>query len=835
MLHPKIFLLSLFVLLSAGFLCAQQTLTGTVTDEKNNPIPFARVYVKNSADLRVEANVHGVYEMRLFEGEYFLVFTATGYEDREAYVTISKGGALRDIQLFPADVKALDNVVVSAQKSNPGRDIMLQVVKIRDRINPWNYPHTVDVYIKASEKITPTGKGKKNKQEAADADGNKLPSDTPADPFEAEKQKELDKVKGMNLVEIQLQRNFAPPGQVREYRNAYTKRGTDQRLYYTTTVKSNFNFFQNLMHLDDLHQSPVSSPISGPGIMSYKYRLEDQYLENGQLIDKIRIIPRNIATTTLSGYIYVIDSLWLVQKLELTMQKGNLLAYDYFTIQQTFDHPGDTMCVLTSQTLIYGNKFQDEISECRTAATFSNYVFNPQFSNKFFGNELSETRQEAYTRDSTFWSSTRTVELSSEEKRYILLKDSIRDRLNRVEYLDSIDKVFNKVTFWKVAWFGVDHRNRERKTQWGIQSVAGSVQPIYIAGPRISPGFNFFKKWEDQRSFDFASDISIGLLNSDVKGSLWGRYLYDPFHFGTIGASFSHDFDVIRSYDAITQIYKRDNFIQTTELSVSHDREYLNGLYINPSFSFSERRDVTQYEFVTLLDSVLANNSPTKFQSYQAAIFSVTVSYVPGQKFMREPNRKVVLGSKWPTFYMFYEKGIPKLFGSDVNHDYLLLGIRQTFKIGTLGTSNYNLMSGKFLNAKQLKDADFKYQRRSDPIWFSNPLYSFQDQDSSLPSRKIYYEGHFIHHENGALLNKIPFMKKTGIGLVVGVGALYVKEYNWQHYEALAGLERNFKIFKQRLRIGVYGVLSDGNHIAPTTTWKVSFAFLNYRNMKWNF
>lgn len=78
-------------------------------------------------------------------------------------------------------------------------------------------------------------------------------------------------------------------------------------------------------------------------------------------------------------------------------------------------------------------------------------------------------------------------------------------------------------------------------------------------------------------------------------------------------------------------------------------------------------------------------------------------------------------------------------------------------------------------------------------------------------------------------------MKKTGIGLVMGVGALYVKEYDWEHYELFAGLERNFKFSKRRLRIGVYGVVSDGNQIKPTTSWKVSFALMDDRNMKWNF
>lgn len=822
-----LFLLFLLLCFSGN---TQRLLTGTITDESNNPIPFARVYVKNSTDLRVQADVNGVYEMRLLEGEYFLVFSASGYADRESYIVINPTDTKRDIQLFPLKVEELEGVDIVTKRTNPGRDIMMKVVAKRDQINPWNYPHSVDVYIKASEKITRTGKDKKNKNEDETSSGKEI-----EDPFEAEKKKQLQLANDMNLVEVQIQRNFAPPNKVKEFRNAYTLRGSDKQLYYTTTAKSNFNFFQNLMHLDDLHQSPVSSPISSPGILSYKYRLEAQYEEDGRKIHKIKILPRNTATTTLSGYIYVIDSVWLVQKLELTMEKGNLLRYDYFKIEQTFSQPGDTMCVMTDQTLTYGTKFKDEISACKTEASFSNYIFNPQFSKKFFGNEVAITTEEAYERDTSFWASTRKNQLTEEEQKYIVLKDSLRDRMNRKEYLDSIDAVFNKVTFWKVVWFGIDHRNREKQTQWTINSIAASARPIYIAGPRAAPGFSYFKKWKDQRALDTYTELSYGFKNQDIKGRTWWRYRYDPFHLGTIGASFSHDFDAIRSYDAISQIFKRENFIEATSLEVFYDYEIFNGFYINPQFNFTERRSLDGYKFVTVLDSVLNNTEPTKFQSYQAAIAEITISYVPGQKYMREPHRKVVLGSRWPTLYMYYEKGIPKIFGSDVNHDYLLLGVMQTFKIATLGTSSYHLKGGAFLNSRMLKDADMKYNRRSDPFWFSNPLYSFQGLDTLLPTKRLILEGHFIHHDNGAIINKIPFMKKTGIGLVFGAGALYVTEYKYQHYEILAGLERNFKFSKRRLRIGLYGVLSDGNHIKPTPGWKISFAVLDDRSMKWNF
>ncbi len=816
----------------------QQLIHGKVLDEEGIAIPFAKLYVKDQADLRTMADVDGYYEMRLFPGEYYMVITSTGYEQLESYVAIDDSTITRDFQLNPVTIQEIEGVSVATKKSNPGREIMLKVVQKRDSINPWNYPHSVNAYIRATEKIerkeNKDGKTKKKKkkreEELEEIDPNGI-----EDPF-AEKRKADEKLaNGMNLVEVDLTRHFGGKNKVKEIRNGYEKRGSKYtHLYYTTTVKSNFNFFQNLLHLDDLHQTPVASPISGPGILSYKYRLEEQYEEGGYKINKIRIIPRNIATTTLSGHIYVIDSLWLVQKLDLTMEKGNLLIYDHFSISQEYEHPGDSICVLTNQVLNYGVKYKNETSEGSTVATFNDYDFNPQFPPKYFNNELAVTEQEAYDKDSTFWQSKRTEQLTPEEQKYIAVKDSIEEYRNRKEYLDSIDADFNKVTALKVLWWGVDHRNRAKKTQWTINSLAAMLRPLYIAGPRLAPGFSYFKKWEDERTLDSYSEVSIGILNWDPKIDTWWKYRYDPFHFGTVNLSFSHSFDVIRGFDAITQIYKRDNFIEVTELSLGHDYEVANGLYVDVSFNMSERRSLEGYRFWDT-DEFLPNNDPTEFETYQAFIGDVTISYTPNQKYMREPSRKVVLGSRWPTFYMYYEKGMPNIFGSDVDHDYIMFGINQTFKIGTLGTSSYHLKTGTFLNSRALQDADQKFQRRSDPIWFSNPLYSFQGLDSTLPTQRIYYEAHFVHHDNGAILNKIPFMKKTRIGLVVGAGYLYVPEHNWHHYEALVGLERNFKFSKRRLRIGIYGVLSGGNQITPTPTWKVSFAILDRRNMKWNF
>lgn len=820
----KIIFQLLFSCLLINHVQSQLLVSGNVTDEKKLSIPYATIYAKNNADLRTITDINGYYEMRLFPGEYFLIFSAEGYEDRESYVMISEKPIQRNIQLFPQKINEIQEIKVTTKKSNPGRDILLKVIEKREKISPWSIPHKVDVYIKASEQVTYKDKNKEKSKDVSGID----------DPFELEKKK-LDSIDNRNFVEVQINRSFAPPNNVKEERTGYNKRGNDRNLYYLSTVKSNFNFFQNLIHLDDLHQTPITSPISVPGILSYRYRLEAKYEENGQTISRIKILPRNSSTSTLEGYIWVIDSLWMIQKIELSLNKGNLLVFDYFKIKQTYINQGDSLCVLSQQDLDYGVKFKDQSSKCYTKANFSSYQFNSSFTKKYFGNELAVTTQEAYEKDSSFWNASRKIEFTPEEKAFVLAKDSIRDAHNRTEYLDSVDRVFNKLTFWKVVWFGIDHRNRAKKTQWTISSLAGVSRPLYIAGPRIAPSFFYFKKWKDERALDSYTELSMGFLNADLKGKTWWRYRFDPFHFGTVNFSLENDFDVIRPYDAITQIYQRDNFIEKTALKVGGIYELFNGFYTELQTEFSNRRSINGYKFFTELDNTFPNKEPLVFNPYNAFLAELTLSYTPKQKYLREPYRKVLLGSKFPTFYAKYERGIPYFLGSVIDHEYARIGMIQTLKIGTLGTTSYHLTASKFLSSRNLQWADFKFQRRSDPIWFSNPLYSFQGLDTLLPSKDLFAEFHFIHHDNGALMNKIPFMKKTGISIAIGGGAMFVKEFQWQHYELFGGLERNFKFSKRRLRIGFYATIADGNKIDPSISYKFSFAILDDRDMKWNF
>jgi hypothetical protein len=262
----------------------------------------------------------------------------------------------------------------------------------------------------------------------------------------------------------------------------------------------------------------------------------------------------------------------------------------------------------------------------------------------------------------------------------------------------------------------------------------------------------------------------------------------------------------------------------------------LNGLYVSTDLAFNNRQSVSDYDATSIINEIIDEDDPIQFENYQAVITSTKLSYTPEQKFMTEPNRKVVLGSRYPTFNFIHTKGWDKIFTSDIDFDYLEFSIEQNLRLGTLGNSNYTIKTGKFINTRDLRYVDFKRFRQSDPYLYSDPLNSFQLLDTSMTATDIFIEGHYIHHFNGAMINNIPLIKKTKLRTVAGAGFMWVKETSFRHEEIFGGVERVFKLgARRRLRIGVYGVLSQSNFSAPKADWKISFDIIDTWKREWSY
>lgn len=68
------------------------------------------------------------------------------------------------------------------------------------------------------------------------------------------------------------------------------------------------------------------------------------------------------------------------------------------------------------------------------------------------------------------------------------------------------------------------------------------------------------------------------------------------------------------------------------------------------------------------------------------------------QKYIDRPDMNYILGSKYPTFFVNYSKGIADIFDSDVDYDKLEGGVEDDIRLGMLGTLSYYGVYGKFLN-----------------------------------------------------------------------------------------------------------------------------------------
>ena len=427
--------------------------------------------------------------------------------------------------------------------------------------------------------------------------------------------------------------------------------------------------------------------------------------------------------------------------------------------------------------------------------------------------------------------------MTQKETKLVLYKDSLETIYNSDEYKDSIQADFNKIELVEVFWEGIGWQNHRKKQSIFITSLPQMINFDIIGGFRLGPWFQYFRRFEDGKSYRTSNSFSIGQINKDLIGRTWHNFRYDPFHLADINFVFSRSYPTFNPNDAILNYFKTINYYQRTNVGIGHRREFINGLYLFTGADWQNRSDITHLKQFTGLEQVIEVGDPIVFDAYNAFITDIQLSYTPFQKYSREPDRKIVLGSKWPTFEFQYKKGWEGILGSAVDFDYVQFEIFQDLILGVFGNSKYSLKVGDFTNTKELPFLDIKRFRESDPWLFAPaPLEYFQVLDTSLVTTSPFIEFHHIHHFNGALVNNIPLIKKTRIGVVAGGGFLFETGNDYRHQEIYLGMERVFKLGpRRRLRLGVYGVLGESNYTPVTTSYKFSIDIIDTWKKDWSF
>lgn len=838
--------ITLFLFFTCFFSFAQyKFVRGFVYNENNEAVPFASVQVFNadvSADAEMEygvsSQIDGKYELKLDNGYYSLVFSAIGYETKKIELTIQNKDQIQNIYLTEKAIE-LEEVTIKRKRRDPAYEIIRKAIDKKDQnqfsfntsesniyikgvMRPMNKTELKEVYskfalrlekdsIKRAEREEKEKNRKRwissifSKKDSSNIDSTVRDS-IPQPTFSMRKEDQ------MCFAEVFAKRYYEAGKDVKEIRDGFKTAGNYWNLFYLTTAEGNFDFYDNLIHVEILSDYPVVSPLSKGSSIPYKFKLIKSYAEDGKYIHHIQVTPRRKQTALFEGEIHILDRSFAIYKVDLKLSNYALNFYDKFQVQQNYKLLNDRIWVVDRQEFTYFLRESKQVGN--TTIHYSDYEFNKSYGKKFFNNALLITTQEAIDKGSSYWESIRPEPLTKDEMKVIAYRDSIYQVTHSKAYLDSLDSVNN--TFKPINFLeNFQYFNRDKRIMYYFPTVPDIFNPGSIIGPggyRNGLYFGAEKTFDSERWVYVDGDVSYGHKNEDWTYNFSYSHLINAIKPTYLYAQYAKEYSLINStFGMSLEQASIANYYQDEGAYIGGQREITNGFFVTGGFSFSEISSISHMESYDWIDEVFNTITPLDFDPFTQFVTSISLLYRPKQKYYMEPKRKVILGSKWPQFFASLDQGTSGIAESRFNYSKLAFGFTQTITTGIMGESRYSFdLSKSYGEASEIFLARKSFIA-SDRYFLQHPLNAYSLLDTTVFTRDWTIEAHYVHHFNGALLNQIPLLKKLRLKTDIGSSILYTKEQDLFHFEAFAGISREYKLFGQRSKIGIYPVFKLGN------------------------
>lgn len=778
-------------------------LKGKITDTKGEPLPFATVFIKGTAN-GTSANADAVYQLQLAPGTYKVQCQYMGFSQATFDVTINGNEIVNHDFKLKEQTLELKDVVIKANAEDPAYAIIRKAIARRkfhlDQVRSFQ----TSVYLKG---VLRNRKMENKMFGVSVSDGDKK---------EMSSEMGLDSAgKGVMYLVEELADYYAKGNEQRTVIRSVRVSGNPNGMGMSQMPTVVTFYENNVEPMSGVSPRGFISPISDNAIFYYRYKYEGEFMENGYRINKIKVMPRRDYEPLLTGTIYIVEDEWAIHSLKLfATKKANLEMLDTLLVEQTHLPLKPDTWVIKSQVLYPTIGFFGLDISGHFITAYNNQKVNEPIPDSIFntGKVTSTYLKDANKKDTAYWADARLIPLEADEGRNYEFKDSVNTVTGSPQYRDSMRRLANKFELMDLVVGGYTYRTKEYKNVYSTNAITnGLINFNTVEGVYVAPKLSWTHSIDTGKTLkgDFA--VRYGFGNTHLNGigkisyrksdrKMRGKFWEAGVQGGKYVFQYNPNSTLEPLYNTISTLLYGQNYMKLYERwdgTAFLDNDYANGFRWSAKASFQRRlplANTVRYAFTEHNRNKLTPNLPQElwganWEEHNAAIIKLTASYQPGYKYTKYPEYMVPQGSDAPIFSISYEKGIPGIADSKTDFDKWRFGIHDDMSLKLLGSISYDVSVGGFLNKNYVSLPDMMHLADNQLALAAPYVGSFQLAPYYRYSNTedIYGELHLEYYMKGLLTNKIPLLRQAKWYLVAGTNTFYAAQSNY-YTEAYVGV-----------------------------------------------
>ncbi len=767
--------------LIAILLCSQSLLAqvaGRVTNTDGEALSYVNIYIEGTT-IGTTSNVDGYYKLDVKRGTSTVIYQYIGFESVAKEISNQGDPISLDVTLQD-QAYSLDQIIIAADAEDPAYAIIRKARDMREVYRKMFDNYSCDVYMKGFNKITDAPE-KILGQKVGDMDGL-IDSTRQGIVYLSESVSKLY-VKGKKEKEVMYSSKIS---------------GDPQGYSFNSASEIDFTFYDNTVKLN----RALVSPIANNCLAHYDYRLEGTYYENDQLVNNIKVIPKNTYGNVFSGNIFIVEDQWNIKsvRMQATKEATQVPFVDSLIIQQEYHQLMDDRWVPLSTVLSFElGAFGFELIG-NFAAVYSNFDFTG-IDDATFTNEVFNVLEGSNERNDGYWDTLRPIPLTVEETVDYHDKDSIRIVKESPAYLDSIDREANAFNLSHL-FSDYTHQNSSSLTSFTFNNPVFDTRLNTIQGWNSTTGVGWQKSFTKNAThyLEINADVNYGFSEKKWRPSFKAEFKDRRFHDETIRFEIGNEVTqfnrlepISETLNAIYTLIFRENFLKeydNTYFSLSYSRNVHPSVFFRSSIGYESRDPLlnnykADNDSFTSNDPLFPDNDLPSFQSHDALLVRLFLRFRFGREVWRYPDQVFLSSSTWPTIDLYYKGGF-----QDVRYHLFSATIQDRIPLGIIGQTRVYGQAATFLGDKPEFVMDFIHVNGNQTFLANsftiNQYYLLPYYTHSADKHSIQF--HLQHQWQGFLMSKLPVLKRTQFQFVSGYKFLATNDRE-NYHEIHAGIE----------------------------------------------